>query len=123
MNQIPAIRSGSDMNLRRAAVALTSLIILFSVHSYSDEKKLADTAFLGRWDLTLKTSLHEYPSWLEITRVDGQLKARMTGRWGNARPLPKVEILNDHIIFVSPKGEEAAKEDMAFKGSLSGDTL
>ena len=31
--------------------------------------------------------------------------------------------MNDHIIFVSPKGEEAAKEDMAFKGSLSGDTL
>ena len=67
------------MNLRRAAVALTSLIILFSMQSYSDEKKSADTSvFLGRWDLTLKTSLHEYPSWLEITRADGQLKARMT---------------------------------------------
>ncbi len=111
------------MNHRRAAIALTSLIILFSMQSYSDEKKSAETPFLGRWDLTLKTSLHEYPSWLEITREEGQLKARMTGRWGNARPLPKVETLNDHIMFVSPKGEEAAKEDMAFKGKLSGNTL
>jgi Domain of Unknown Function (DUF1080) len=112
------------MNLRRTAIALTSLITLFSVRSYSDEKKSADTAaFLGRWDLTLKTSLHEYPSWLEITREDGQLKAVMTGRWGNARPLPKVEISNGHILFVSPKEEEAAKEDLAFNGSLSGNTL
>ena len=112
------------MNLRRALITLASLITLFSVQSHSDEKKPVRTAvFLGRWDLTLKTTLHEFPSWLEITNEDGQLKARMTGRWGNARPLPKVEILNDQIMFVSPKEEEGAKEDMAFKGRLSGNTL
>ena len=27
--------------------------------------------FLGRWDLTLKASDHEYPSWLELTQ-DGE---------------------------------------------------
>jgi len=112
------------MNLRRAAIALTSLITLFSIQSHSGEKKPADTAvFLGRWDLILMTTQREYPSWLEITREDGQLKARMTGRWGNARPLPKVEISNDQILFVSPKEEEGAKEDMMFKGRLSGKTL
>ena len=112
------------MNLPRAAIALTSSIILFSMQSYSVDTKSADAAaFLGRWDLTLKTPLHEYPSWLEITREGGQLKALMTGRWGHARPLPKVEILNDHIMFVSPKEEEGAKEDMAFNGRLAGNTL
>ena len=112
------------MNLRRAAIALTSLIILFSMQSHCEDTKSVDTAaFLGRWDLTLKTPLHEYPSWLEITREGGHLKALMTGRWGHARPLPKVEILNDHIMFVSPKEEEGAKEDMAFNGRLAGNTL
>ena len=47
-------------------------------------------AFLGRWDLTLKAPDREWPSWLELREEGGQLKADMVGRWGNARPLPKV---------------------------------
>ncbi len=80
-------------------------------------------AFLGRWDLTLKAPDREYPSWLEVSQVNGQLKAQMVGRWGNARPLPKVELANGQLTFVSPKGEEGAKEDMVFRGSLNGATL
>ena len=48
--------------------------------------------FLGRWDLTLKDADREHPSWLEIRLEDGKLAAQIVGRWGNARPLPKVEI-------------------------------
>jgi hypothetical protein len=60
----------------------------------NDSSSLAESAkpFLGRWDLTLKSSDHEYPSWLELREEDGHLKAEFTSRWGNARPLPKVEI-------------------------------
>jgi hypothetical protein len=81
------------------------------------------TAFLGRWDLTLKAPDREYPSWLELSEEKGQLKAEMVGRWGNARPLPKVEITNDHLKFVSPKEEEERKDDMVFEGTLSGNRL
>jgi hypothetical protein len=80
-------------------------------------------AFLGRWDLTLKAPEREYPSWLEVSQENGELKARMVGRWGNARPLPKVEIVNVHITFVSPKEEEESKADMVFEGTLAGETL
>jgi hypothetical protein len=80
-------------------------------------------SFLGRWDLTLKTPVREAPSWLEITQEGGQFKARMVSRWGHARPLPKVEISNSHIMFVSPKEEEERKDDMVFEGKLSGKTL
>jgi hypothetical protein len=80
-------------------------------------------AFLGRWDLTLKAPDREYPSWLELRQEDGQLKAEMVGRWGNARPLPKVEVLNDRIKFVSPKEEEDSKVDMVFEGTLTGENL
>jgi hypothetical protein len=45
------------------------------------------------------------------------------GRWGNARPLPKAEISNGKLTFVSPKEEEGAQADMVFEGSLSGKTL
>ena len=63
-------------------------------------------AFLGRWDLTLKAPDREYPSWLEVREENGHLAAQMVGRWGNARPLPRVEVSNGQITFVSPKAEE-----------------
>jgi hypothetical protein len=74
--------------------------------------------FLGRWDLTLKAPDGEHPSWLEIQRQDGQLKALFTGRWGNARPLPKIEISGSHISFVSPRDEEGSKSDLLFQGRI-----
>jgi hypothetical protein len=85
----------------------------------------ADAAshFLGRWDLTLKAPDRDWPSWIEITEEGGQLKARMTGRWGNARPLPKVEVSDGKLTFVSPKEEEDSKSDMVFEGKLTGKNL
>jgi hypothetical protein len=74
--------------------------------------------FLGRWDLTLKAPGREYPSWLEIYQGNGELKANMVGRWGNARPLPKVEITQGTLMFTSPKEEEDRKTDMVFKATL-----
>ncbi len=79
--------------------------------------------FLGRWDLTLKAPDREYPSWLEVRQEGGELKAQMVGRWGNARPLPKVEISAGRLLFVSPKEEEGSKDDMVFQGSLTEGTL
>src|ERR1700722_15961924 len=119
--------SRCNAHLRWRVFALTTLIVMLSVRLYSLPKNSADTAsvqpFLGRWDLTLKTPLREYPSWLEITQEAGQVKARMVSRWGHARPLPKIEISNDRITFVSPKEEEERKDDMVFEGKLSGHTL
>ncbi len=80
-------------------------------------------AFLGRWDLTLKSSDREYPSWLEIRREGDELKADMVGRSGNVRPLPKVELSNGRLTFVSPKEEEGAQADVVFQGRLDGQVL
>jgi len=80
-------------------------------------------AFLGRWDLTLKAPDREYPSWLELSQENGQLKARMVGRWGNARPLPKAEIVNGRLKFVSPKEEEEGRADMVFEATVNGIVL
>jgi hypothetical protein len=116
------------MNLRQRVFAVTTLILIFSLRMYSEDQSSTDTTrsaqpFLGRWDLTLKTPLREYPSWLEITRENGRLQARMVSRWGHARPLPKIELSNGRITFVSPKEEEDRKDDMVFEGKLSGKRL
>jgi hypothetical protein len=117
-----------NVSLRRKVFAIATFVLMLSMPVYSEQKNSADTtgsveSFLGRWDLTLKTPLREYPSWLEITQENGQLKARMVSRWGHARPLPKCELSNGRITFVSPKEEEDRKDDMVFEGTLSGNTL
>jgi hypothetical protein len=94
-----------------------------SVPSGASGQDQSESAFLGRWDLTLKAPEREYPSWLELRQEAGQLKAQMVSRWGNARPLPKVEITNGHIQFVSPKEEEDRKDDMVFDGTLNANQL
>lgn len=116
------------LSLVRKAFILATLIVLFSIGMYSAQKPSQNTnasveAFLGRWDLTLKTPGREYPSWLEITQEGGQLRVRMVSRWGHARPLPKIEVSNGRIMFVSPKEEEDRKDDMVFEGKLSGQML
>lgn len=113
---------------RRSTFIFGNLLLIVSIQVFFANRSLAqatssDQAFLGRWDLTLKTPQREYPSWLEITEEGGQFHIRMVSRWGHARPLPKVEISNGHISFVSPKEEEDRKDDMVFEGKLSGDRL
>lgn len=91
--------------------------------SVSSNKSSSTKAFLGRWDITLKAPEREYPSWLQISAEGDQLRAQMVGRWGNARPLPRIEIANGKVTFVSPKEEEAAKQDMVFEGKIAGKRL
>lgn len=112
--------------LRKCAFLALALAALFSVSAFAQAKKSEPASpkpYLGRWDLTLKAPDRLYPSWLEITETDGKLTAQFTGRWGNARPLPKVELADGRFTFVSPKEEEDSKADLVFVGKLTGATL
>src|SRR5260370_18117325 len=116
------------MKFQRTIFVLVIAILLMSakVHSQSEKSEKSPSSpsaqsvepFLGRWDLTLVAPDREYPSWLELRQEGGQLKAQMVSRWGNARPLPKVELENGRLTFVSPKEEEDRAEDMVFEGTL-----
>jgi hypothetical protein len=116
------------MKLKKIVFSAVILTILFSVAAYSEKGPSSSAGssvspFLGRWDLTLTAPDREYPSWLEISQEGGQLKAQFVSRWGHARPLPKFELSNGTITFVSPKEEEDRKDDMVFVGKLSGKML
>ena len=80
--------------------------------------------FAGRWDLTIKNAENvEMPSWLEIEATGDVLHGAFVGRWGNARPLPKIEIDGESIQFVSPKDEEGSKTDLVFRGKMTGNVI
>jgi hypothetical protein len=85
---------------------------------------LPGESLAGRWDLTIHDPNNkQFPSWLELTIDEGVWKARFVGRWGNARPLPKVAIQGNRIQFVSPKQEEDSTTDLVSDGRLTGEGL
>ena len=111
--------------MKRHSLAILAAMVMVSGWQLSvPAQGRADAKpFVGRWDLTLKAPDGEYPSWLQIDEQSGQLKAQFVGRWGNARPLPKVEVSDGRITFLSPKEEEGSKTDLAFQGQMSGEHL
>lgn len=64
-----------------------------------------DDDFLGRWDLTVTPAEgRPFPSWLEVTRENGGLKARYVGRGGSVFPVPDVNIENGELKFQYKQG-------------------
>jgi len=72
--------------------------------------------FIGRWDLSLKTSKKELPSWIEISEEQGKPKVMMVGLASNAIQLAVAQFKEGEIEFVSPKHDLGFKEEMTFKG-------
>jgi hypothetical protein len=106
-----------------AVAMIFAATLIYSQTTASAESPSSAGPFLGRWDLTLKAPDRDYPSWLELRQEDNHLKAQMVGRWGNERPLPKVEVSDGQLTFVSPKEEEGSKADLVFQGMVTGETL
>jgi hypothetical protein len=94
------------------------LAVLFAAEPQTAAAASDSTAYVGRWDLTIQAQGKQLPSWLELLQEDGRLKANFVGRWGSARPLPRIELSGGELTFVSPKQEEGSKTDLVFRGSL-----
>jgi hypothetical protein len=123
-------RSTSQRLISIAGLGLAVALSLFSSSGSTDAAKPlpvnnaeSAAAFLGRWDLTLQAPDRTYPSWLELRQEGGAVSAQMVGRWGNARPLPRAEISEGKLTFVSPRDEEGAQADLVFEGTLKGGML
>ncbi|HLH54254.1 MAG TPA: DUF1080 domain-containing protein [Verrucomicrobiae bacterium] len=84
----------------------------------------SDNLFEGRWDLTIHPRAgRPLPSWIELQQTNTGWSARFVGRWGNARPLPRIEVRDHHLQFTSPAAQEGSKTDLDFEGDLIGDRL
>jgi hypothetical protein len=110
-----------DAVVNRLALVLCLLMVLMPAATLSAQSSIKP--FLGRWDLTIKTPKRELPSWIEVSEEQGQPKVTMVGVADHATPLERVQIKEEEIEFVSPKGEEGFSEDMDFKGKVAGGQL
>ncbi len=81
----------------RAASLLVALFLLLGAAALPPA---GEDDFLGRWDLTVTgEGGRSYPSWLEVTREGGTLKARFVGRGGSVFPVPDVTIDHGELNF------------------------
>jgi hypothetical protein len=62
----------------------------------------AARAYLGRWDLTVRTPTQERPSWIEISDDHGRIEGLMVGLWGHATPT-EVRFNRGAIEFTVPE--------------------
>jgi hypothetical protein len=82
----------------------------------SQKPAVSADAFLGRWDVVVKTDKEEYPSWFELSKDAAQFKGRFVGRSGSARPIARIVISGDQLEFSLPKQYEKRNDDLVFKG-------
>ncbi len=73
----------------------------------------------GRWDLTIGVGDNAYPSWVEVTRKDGQLSGRFVGRFGSARPIKEIAFENNRLTFSLPVDDEKPGANLSFVATLS----
>jgi hypothetical protein len=79
--------------------------------------------FSGRWDLTLKGTPKDLPSWIDVSEEHGQLKVVLVGPTDHATSLKQAEIKNGELEFVSLKGEQGSDADTTYKAKLAGGRL
>lgn len=75
--------------------------------------------FAGRWDMTVTVGSEKYPSWIEVTEKDGNLRARVQQRTGNVAPVAAVKMDGTRLIVTisaAAPARPAAGDRPAFAG-------
>jgi len=78
----------------------------------------------GRWDMTISISGKNEPSWFEV-RHSGlhTLVGQFVGSGGSARPISRVNFVDNKISFSLPPQWEQDTADIRVEGTVQGDSL
>jgi hypothetical protein len=79
-------------------------------------------AYLGRWDLTVRTPTQDRPSWIEISDDHGRIEGLMVGLWGHATPTGEIRIKGGDVEVAVPT-DEGFPQGTQLQGRLSGGRL
>jgi hypothetical protein len=84
----------------------------------------AQQAVMGRWDLNVQTPGVDQPAWMEIRQSGPQaVVGQFVGWHGSARPIGRVEVLEDGLRFTIPPQYERGPGDLTLEGHLANDQL
>ena len=84
-----------------------------------------DDAFLGRWDITAKSSQGGLSRicWLELRRDGGTLAGRFNPGGGAVFDLPQVNIDHGELTFQYPRGNPPHQTQQVWRGTIKNDRL
>jgi len=102
-----------------------NLFVFLLIVSFAKAKNNSDTSsVLGRWDITMKISGREFPSWFEIHKSGVKmLVGEFVGAGGSARPISRVNLENGKLSFSIPQQWESQDKNLEFEANLQGDSL
>ena len=80
------------------------------------------SAYLGKWDLTVRTPNRQWPSWIEISDDHGRIEGLMVGLWGHATPTGGIRIKGGDIEVTVPT-DEGVPDGTQLHGRLVGGEL
>ncbi len=78
---------------------------------------------IGRWDITIHADGKEYPSWLEVQSSGHILVGEFVGIVGSARPVSKINFINNKLSFSIPPQWEGGTNDLSVEAALISDSL
>lgn len=94
--------------------------VLISFFSFAQEKLSLE----GTWNLTITEEGKEVPSWLEISHSgNSTLVGRFCYKFGSARPVAEVKVIDGKFSFSIPEQWEPKGFDMQIIGMQDGDGL
>jgi len=113
------------MFTRAHLLGFIALLALFAVHAKPVPAQTPATpALVGRWDLTVRGSGGDYPSWLEVwTSGASHLVGQFVGRGGSARPISRIEFTNGTMRFSIPPQWDKRPDDETYEATLKGEKL
>jgi Domain of Unknown Function (DUF1080) len=109
---------------RPCALVLAFLVPAATTPPVARRGVAADSPVLGRWDITIRTSNGDRPSWLELS-LSGRdvVVGRFVGIVGSARPISRIVVQGDSLHFAIPPQWESGTADLIVDGRLTGDRL
>ena len=103
-------------------------VLLFAISATkvpSTSKKSLNVAGIeGRWDITIQMDGKEFPSWLEVMHSGrSTLVGQFVGVSGSARPISRIDVEGNKIMFSIPPQWENGENNLKVEGTLEGDKL
>lgn len=112
----------SSLFLKGASFLLVT--ILLTNYSSNAQQKYGPKPIEGRWDMTINAGSKKSPSWLEISHSGLKtFVGHFVGDGGSARPISKINVIDNKISFSIPPQWEPSETDLKVEGTLSGDQL
>jgi Domain of Unknown Function (DUF1080) len=122
-----SVKAGKKRNplfsVYRIAMLSVSFLI-FNFYFSNANGLFFESPLEGKWDLTLHNAGKDYPAWLQVMHSGTRtLVGQYVGQGGSARPISKINFINNIVSFSIPPQWDTASNDLVFEASFQGDSL